>query len=168
MLGTSNVFLLKNDWKRSMLRQRPVAVSCIKPLASCIYSLFSQWKATLRNDVEFATVYPRIYCHKYMTLSNQMLRCICNCIRIRDNCIQFFYLGNYIVRYTVGTLVLVICKGSIMTKSNFFLPRLQFQSNVNVIWTVESKACVCELLIRLNFSFHWINSIIPEHSRSMH
>ena len=29
----------------------PAAASCIKPLASCIYSLVNQWKATLRNDV---------------------------------------------------------------------------------------------------------------------
>ena len=36
---------------------RPVAASCIKPLASCIYSLVNQWKATLRNDVGFPTVY---------------------------------------------------------------------------------------------------------------
>ena len=57
-------------------------VSCIKPLASCIYSLVNQWKATLRNDVGFPTVYRRIYCRKFMTLSNQTLRCICKRIRI--------------------------------------------------------------------------------------
>ena len=45
--------------------------SCIKPLASCIYSLVNQWKATLRNDVRFPTVYCRTYCRKFMTLSNQ-------------------------------------------------------------------------------------------------
>ena len=44
--------------------------SCIKPLASHIYSLVNQWKATLRNDVGFPTVYRRIYCRKFMTLSN--------------------------------------------------------------------------------------------------
>ena len=52
--------------------------SCIKPLASCIYSLVNQWKATLRNDVGFPTVYRRIYCRKFMTLSNQTSRRICN------------------------------------------------------------------------------------------
>ena len=38
--------------------------SCIKPHASCIYSLVNQWKATLRNDVGFPTVYRRTYCRK--------------------------------------------------------------------------------------------------------
>ena len=61
---------------------RPAAVSCIKRLASCIYSLVNQWKTTLRNDVGFPTVYRRIYCRKFMTLSNQTSRCICKCIRI--------------------------------------------------------------------------------------
>ena len=37
---------------------------------------------TLRNDVGFATVYPMIYCRKFMTLSYQTLCCICKCIRI--------------------------------------------------------------------------------------
>ena len=61
---------------------RPASASCIKPLASCIYSLVNQWKATLRNDVGFPSVYRRIYCRKFMTLSNQTSRCICKCIRI--------------------------------------------------------------------------------------
>ena len=56
--------------------------SCIKPLVSCIYSLVNQWKATLRNDVGFPPVYRRIYCRKFMTLSNQTSRCICKCIRM--------------------------------------------------------------------------------------
>ena len=60
----------------------PAAASCIKPLASCIYSLVNQWKASLRNDVGFPTVYCRIYCRKFMTLSNQTMCCICKCIRI--------------------------------------------------------------------------------------
>ena len=30
----------------------------------------------------FPTVYRRIYCRKFMTLSNQTSRCICTCIRI--------------------------------------------------------------------------------------
>ena len=66
---------------------RPAAASCIKPLASCIYSLVNQWKVTLRNDVGFPTVYRRIYCSKFMTLSNQTSRCICMCIRINLNAI---------------------------------------------------------------------------------
>ena len=65
--------------------KRPAAASCIKPLASCIYSLVNQWKATLRNDVGFPTVYRRIYCPEFMTLSNQKSCCICKCIRILDN-----------------------------------------------------------------------------------
>ena len=53
---------------------RPAAASCKKPLASCIYSLANQWKATLSNVVGFPTVYHRIYCCKFMTLSNQTRR----------------------------------------------------------------------------------------------
>ena len=52
-------------------------------LIRCIYSLVNQWKATLRNDVGFPTVNRRIYCRKFMTLSNQTPRCICKCIRIK-------------------------------------------------------------------------------------
>ena len=66
--------------------------SCIKPLASCIYSLVNQLKATLRNDVGFPTVYCRIYCRKFMTLSNQTSRCICKCIRISS--LQILYARN--------------------------------------------------------------------------
>ena len=40
----------------------------------------------LRNDVGFPTVYRRIYCRKFMTLSNQTSRCICKCIRIVVYC----------------------------------------------------------------------------------
>ena len=61
---------------------RPVTASCIKPLASCINSLVNQCKATLRNDVGFATVYRRINCCKFMTLSKKMTRCICKCINL--------------------------------------------------------------------------------------
>ena len=73
---------------------RQATASCIKPLASCIYSLVNQWKATLRNDVGFPTVYRRIYCRKFMTLSNQTSRCICKCIRIvvyRFYCMALFH-----------------------------------------------------------------------------
>ena len=45
-----------------------------KPLASCIYSLVCQWKATLHNDFGFPTVYRKIYCRKRLTLSNQTSR----------------------------------------------------------------------------------------------
>ena len=51
--------------------------SCIKPLASCIYS-------PVNNDVGFPIVYRRIYCRKFMTLSNQTSRCICKCIKIEN------------------------------------------------------------------------------------
>ena len=65
----------------TMLRLRTAAASCIKPLASCIYSLVNQCKATIRNDVEFPTVYGRIYCRKFLTLSNQTSRYKLKCIR---------------------------------------------------------------------------------------
>ena len=61
---------------------RTAAASCIKPLASCIYSLVNQWKVKWRNDVEFPTVYHKIYCCKFKTLSNQKSGCICKCIRM--------------------------------------------------------------------------------------
>ena len=79
-------FLFKKTMKMYFVALiRPAAASCIKPLASCIYSLVNQWKATLRNDVGFPTVYRRIYCRKIMTLSNQTSRCICKCISIKDS-----------------------------------------------------------------------------------
>ena len=103
--------------------------NCIIPLASCTYSPVNQRKAMLPNDVGFATVYRRIYCCKFITLSNQTSHCICKCIRnydntykklsltfitavkhfgvnVGDNCIQNFNLRRYIVRYTIGNLVL--------------------------------------------------------------
>ena len=67
---------------------RPAAASCIKPLANCIYSLVNQWKETVRNDVGFATVYPVIYCRKFMTLSKQTSGCICKCIRMTNACLK--------------------------------------------------------------------------------
>ena len=75
-------FYLKKTVKRSMLCQHPVAASCIKPLAFCFKPLVIQWKGTLHNDVEFATVYCRINCNKFMTLSNRTSRYICKCIRM--------------------------------------------------------------------------------------
>ena len=71
----------------------PAAASCIKPLASCIYSLVNQWKVMLRNDVGFPTVYCRIYCRKFMTLSNQTSHCICKCIRMSIGLFLFFCIG---------------------------------------------------------------------------
>ena len=78
---------------------RPAAAGCIKPLASCIYSLVNQWKVTLRNDVGFPTVYLRIYCRKFMTLSNQTLRCICKCIRILYIIPKLFLCVEFMTRY---------------------------------------------------------------------
>ena len=57
------------------LHKTTSAVSCVKPNAS-------QWEATLRDDVGFATVYHRIYRRKFLTLSNQTSRYIRECIRI--------------------------------------------------------------------------------------
>ena len=80
---------------------RPAAASCIKPLASCIYSLANQWKATLRNDVGFPTVYYRIYCRKFMTLSNQTSCCFCKCIRIIHILFFDFYIPSLLSVNTV-------------------------------------------------------------------
>ena len=82
-------FLQKRQLKCTMLRLRTAAASSIKPLASCIYSRVNQLKATLRNDVEFPTVYCRIYCRKCLTLSNQRWRYKLKCIRIT---IYFFQI----------------------------------------------------------------------------
>ena len=53
------------------------------------------------DDAEFATVYHRTYCHKFMTLSNQTSRYICKCIRmyyyiIRFNGNSFFGSQNHL------------------------------------------------------------------------
>ena len=73
------IFFLKNTVKLYFVAPiRPAA-------ASCIYSLVSQWKAKLRNDVGFPTVYRRLYCRRFMTLSNQTSRYICKCIRMQCN-----------------------------------------------------------------------------------
>ena len=58
------------------LHKTTSAVSCVKPNAS-------QWEATLRDDVGFATVYCRIYHRKFLTLSNQTSCYIPECIRIQ-------------------------------------------------------------------------------------
>ena len=50
--------------------------------------------ATLLLTSGFPTVYRRIYCHKFLTLSNQTLRYIHKCIRIigfGDHSIDFVY-----------------------------------------------------------------------------
>ena len=57
------------------LHKTTIAVSCVKPNAS-------QWEATLRDGVGFATVYRRIYRRKFLTLSNQTSRYIRECIRM--------------------------------------------------------------------------------------
>ena len=54
-------------------------------------------KGTLRNDVEFATVYRRIYCRKFMTLSNQTSRNIFKCIRIYDYTLRITVAENFTV-----------------------------------------------------------------------
>ena len=51
-------FPSKGQRKCTLLRLYVQRLSCIKPLASCMYSLVNQWKATLHNDVRFPTVYP--------------------------------------------------------------------------------------------------------------
>ena len=89
-----------------MLRLRPAAASCIKPLASCMYSLVNQLKATLRHDVESVTVYRRKNCRKFMTLSNQTSRCIYKCIIIYECCSNvnassFITFFTYMLRQNV-------------------------------------------------------------------
>ena len=70
-------FLVK---KMYYMHKATSAVSCVKPNAS-------QWEAMLRDDIGFLTVYRRIYHRKFFTLSNQTMRYICKCIRIRvDYC----------------------------------------------------------------------------------
>ena len=61
--------------KMYYLHKTTSAVSCVKPNDS-------QWEATLRDDVRFATVYRRIYRRKFLTLSNQTSRYIRECIRM--------------------------------------------------------------------------------------
>ena len=47
----------------------------------------------LRDDVGFATVYSRIYRGKFLTLSNQMSRYICKCIRM--TIMLFYFQSNF-------------------------------------------------------------------------
>ena len=51
------LFLQKDGEMYFVASIRPAAASCIKLLASCIYSLVNQLKATLHNDIGFPTVY---------------------------------------------------------------------------------------------------------------
>ena len=44
-----------------MLSLHQAAASYIKPLASCINQLVSQWKASLHNNDDFATAYLKIF-----------------------------------------------------------------------------------------------------------
>ena len=63
---------------------------------SCVKSNASQWEATLRDDIGFATVYRRIYRRKFLTLSNQTSRYIRECIRI------FFWCSRKAVFHDCG------------------------------------------------------------------
>ena len=55
-----------------------------KKQRKCTLKRLGPWKATLRYDVEFATVYHRVYCRKFMTLANKTSHCICKYIRISE------------------------------------------------------------------------------------
>ena len=93
ILMHNQIFPLKKTMKMYFVAPIcPAAASCIKPLASCIYSHVSQCKATLCNDVGFLTV--SIYRLKFMTLSNQTSRCIC--IRI----VVYRFSGNVMTSIT--------------------------------------------------------------------
>ena len=82
-------------------------------LPASLYSLVNQWKATLRNEVGFATVYRRIYCRKFMTLSNQTSRCICECISLVIlTC--FFKIISYEIKYCLFRFYLKLKKISVI------------------------------------------------------
>ena len=74
------IFLLKSC---TICTKRQVPWAAVKANAS-------QWDATLRDDVGFATVYRRIYRRKFLTLSNRTSRYKRKCIRISDH-----YLGLF-------------------------------------------------------------------------
>ena len=141
---------------------RPEAASCIKPLASCIYSLVNQWKATLRNDVRFVTVYPRIYGRKFMTLSNQRSRCICKCIRI-------VYLNRwktYLIWKTFRNIALV--------NFNFYITVIYVQAfrliahpwvirvlfNLNATITNQSSSRILYSNFRVVFQIIWSSAAV--------
>ena len=78
------------------------------PILMCFSSFVSNWSIASRikphviqrcdiiNDVKlFPTVYHRIYCRKFLTLSNQMSRYKIKCIRI------FFLLHVYVYNLTL-------------------------------------------------------------------
>lgn len=59
-------------------------VASIASACSNVKPYTSQSEATFHNDVCFATVYCRIYCRKFLTLSNQTSHYIRRCIRISN------------------------------------------------------------------------------------
>ena len=67
-------------WKCTLFL--PTTSDCQLHIFTC--DVLNQWKATLCNDVGFATVYGKIFCHIFMTLSNQMSSWLCKCIRMHD------------------------------------------------------------------------------------
>ena len=77
-------FFTFSPFKLHRSAQQGSAASNLKPDVS-------QWKATLCKDVRLTTVYRRIPCRKFVTLSNHMSRYIRNCIIIINSCLLTFY-----------------------------------------------------------------------------
>ena len=77
--STSNVFPLNRGWNAVCCAKMQYAVP-----RSSGYQLHK--KGTLRNVVRFVPVYRRIYCRKFMTLSNQMSLYFSKSIRIMIVC----------------------------------------------------------------------------------
>ena len=115
--------------KMFCLHKTTSAVSCVKPNAS-------QWEATLRDDVGFATVYRRIYRRKFLTLSNQTSRYIRECIRMLDE-------WQLIICNILWHLVNTVCSGlsvPIITWHNYSLSMLWVLIWFLALWVKFSAA----------------------------
>ena len=100
----------------------------------------SQWDATLRDDVGFATVYRRIYRRKFLTLSNQTSRYIRECIRM-----SHIWLQKKILSMTELGFECQLENKDMFWKQNGFLKHTgDMQENVlsisrTWVWLVWSK-----------------------------
>ena len=98
---------------------RPAAASCIKSLASCIYSLVNQRKATLRKDVGFVcdSISQDILSQIYVVIQSDVARCICKCIRMCVFVLSRTVCYGYICIKHFGFFEIILCMSVVMVQS---------------------------------------------------
>ena len=136
--------------KMYYLHKTTSASSCVKPNAS-------QWEATLRDDVGFATVYRRIYRRKFLTLSNQTSRYIRDCIRMFVLHPSFFWYFWWLWHFLgIFTYFSIAFPPSIMKtylynfdplKPHFYIVKLGF-TGLNIIFLISAQKHRLWVLIR--------------------